>query len=314
MNHTAMRVFLHVLNNGSFSETSRQLHMSQPAVSSIINSLEDELGKKLLIRTSGQRSPIQPTEAGQVFSRFCKNALANYEQLKNDLVRHDTTTPFTLAANPSAHAYLMPKLFRVFSKEFPTAVYQYQTHTTQDEAQRLLDSKTDLIIFAAPIHAPNIESKRFLYDPLQFICPPSMGLKDTIRLKDFKKLPLIIRNPNTHSMKLLNAEFQRLGFSFEDLNIVLEVRGAVDVAQSVSLDMGCGFVPRSLLPTKSIQQNVVPVTVEKLNAKRFVQIARLKDTPLSSGAQLFWDFVFTTSWRDSIFSYDTTQYIDRPHL
>lgn len=68
----AMEAFVRVVDTGSFSETARQLHVGQPAVSKTIAQLEERLGVKLLLRST---RGLTPTEAGENFYQGAKRAI-----------------------------------------------------------------------------------------------------------------------------------------------------------------------------------------------------------------------------------------------
>ncbi|MFX8918523.1 LysR family transcriptional regulator, partial [Acinetobacter baumannii] len=48
----AMRIFARVAETGSFAETARLLHLSAPAVTRAVASLEELIGARLLVRTT----------------------------------------------------------------------------------------------------------------------------------------------------------------------------------------------------------------------------------------------------------------------
>src|SRR6266404_4991350 len=73
----AMRVFVRVVERGSFSAVSRELGIGQPAVSKQISALEEELGTELIHRTS--RSTAL-TEAGR---DLYESALRILDELEN---------------------------------------------------------------------------------------------------------------------------------------------------------------------------------------------------------------------------------------
>ncbi len=58
MNSKQLSVFHEVMRCGSFSEASRNLNRTQPAISAMIANLEQELGYKLFIRRAGQLTPV----------------------------------------------------------------------------------------------------------------------------------------------------------------------------------------------------------------------------------------------------------------
>ncbi len=70
----AMATFVRVVDTGSFSAAARQSNVGQPAVSKMIAQLEDQLGVRLVTRTT---RGLSPTEAGQ---RYYERALRALEE------------------------------------------------------------------------------------------------------------------------------------------------------------------------------------------------------------------------------------------
>ncbi|MCP4186047.1 MAG: LysR family transcriptional regulator [Gammaproteobacteria bacterium] len=72
MNLKQLRAFSEVVKTGSVSEAARRLHRTQPAVSAVISSLEDELGIALFIR-KGMR--LKPAPEAQFLLREANEIL-----------------------------------------------------------------------------------------------------------------------------------------------------------------------------------------------------------------------------------------------
>lgn len=68
----AMRVLVRIADTGGFAEAARQMHLSPPAVTRAIASLEDLIGARLLIRTT--RS-VKLTAAGHRYVDDCRRIL-----------------------------------------------------------------------------------------------------------------------------------------------------------------------------------------------------------------------------------------------
>jgi molybdenum-dependent DNA-binding transcriptional regulator ModE len=77
MEFRELSAFVAVAEEGGMSAASRRLHVSQPALSQTMNSLERELGVKLLVRSS---TGVQPTEAGMAFLAEARALLARRDQ------------------------------------------------------------------------------------------------------------------------------------------------------------------------------------------------------------------------------------------
>src|SRR5205085_1150372 len=74
-----LRYFIAVASNLSFSEASRRLHVAQPALSQTILDLEDEVGGKLLLRTS---RGVKLTATGNAFLTEAQGIMLRAEGAK----------------------------------------------------------------------------------------------------------------------------------------------------------------------------------------------------------------------------------------
>lgn len=68
----AMRTFVKVVESGSFAAAAKVLHMSPPSVTRAVAKLEDEIGTRLLVRTT--RS-LKLTAAGEGYAADCRRIL-----------------------------------------------------------------------------------------------------------------------------------------------------------------------------------------------------------------------------------------------
>lgn len=74
------RVFYIVANNKSITKASKELNISQPAVSKYIKSLEEQLGGTLFIRT---KKGVLLTNEGAMFYNYIKQAIESIKSAEN---------------------------------------------------------------------------------------------------------------------------------------------------------------------------------------------------------------------------------------
>lgn len=307
MNLQWAKVFIGVLDSGSFAAAARQLHMSQPAVSMAIAAMEKELGELLLVRTSGQRSAIRPTHAGEIYRDYCIRFLKLYDEMQVELVQERSFLPFTVATSPTPGSILLPLLKNSFHAAYPKISYQTKAFSGNELLSRLRLHEADMIITGTPAQDNDLLCERFFYDPMELICPKSMQLPSCITLRQLQKLPLVIRNQNCNTMAILVNALKREGISLSDMNVTIQVYGNTDVLQAVSLGTGVGFVTRSLLSAMPHYcENVQSVSVKRLQLDRHLHLIRLKNSNFSNSAKLFWDHALGTRWREGKFSYNTS--------
>jgi DNA-binding transcriptional LysR family regulator len=84
-----MSSFVAVVEAGSFSEAGRRMGQPKSAVSRRVGELEQQLGVRLLQRTT---RVVRPTEAGLEYYQRCVKILAEIEEA-NQLVRQEQATP-----------------------------------------------------------------------------------------------------------------------------------------------------------------------------------------------------------------------------
>ena len=82
-----IETFLCAAENLSLSSAARQLHLSQPAISHQIKSLEDELNTTLFIRSN---TGLKLTEAGRLLLPWARRLLHDTNDLKeaNQLIQN----------------------------------------------------------------------------------------------------------------------------------------------------------------------------------------------------------------------------------
>lgn len=306
MNLQWVKIYLSVLETGSFAGAARQQHMSQPAVSMAIASLEEQIGQVLLLRSPGQRTSIRPTRSGEIFRDYAHRFLEDYNQMRIHLVQEQSFSPFSVATSPTPGSVLLPILTNAFKADFPKIPYELRAHSGNELAHRIRQGEFDIAVTGIPVQDADIISERFFYDPLELICPTAMNISETITLRQLQKLPLIIRNQKCYTMNLLTESLSRIGMSLSDMNVVMQVYGNSDVLQAVSFGSGVGFVTRSLLSTtQNYYGNIDIVSVKRLRIDRHLHLIRLRHGSFSSSAQVFWEYALDSRWREKKFSYNT---------
>lgn len=100
-----LEYYVAIVREGSLSRAARVLHVSQPALTKQIQSLEHEFGVDLLIRL---REGVRPTDAGQRLSEMCEVLLGYVDQIKPAVrtASSEVAGTVTVGMSPS----LMPAL------------------------------------------------------------------------------------------------------------------------------------------------------------------------------------------------------------
>lgn len=150
LNYHHLRYFWAAAREGGVTRASERLHISQPAVSAQIRSLEQALGEKLL-RRSGRS--IALTETGRVVYRYADEIFGLGGELMETLKGRPTGRPARLTAGI---ANVVPKLIAYRLLEPALRLSEpVRVHCLEDRPERLLAElaihRLDLVLADAPL-------------------------------------------------------------------------------------------------------------------------------------------------------------------
>lgn len=146
MNDLMIDYFMAVATNLSFTKTSEELFVSQPAVSKQISQLEKELGVKLFTR-SNQKTQL--TEAGRLyydlFSRF-KTDFIN-TKVEADRIMGKTKGVLRVGFLEGWDLFnIIPSMMRDFKKEFPDSEIIINCCGVKELSTSLLTNNIDIAV------------------------------------------------------------------------------------------------------------------------------------------------------------------------
>lgn len=167
-----LRAFCSLARTGSFTQTARELHLTQSAVSHSMKSLERETGCRLLDRM-GKKAIL--TQAGEQFLRHAQKISEESIRASESLValRNWGHGRLRIGASITACQYILPGVLRDFKESFPDHSIALEPGDTPDLVEALADRRIDLAFCLEPAVDRQTEVERLFTDELVFIVDPS---------------------------------------------------------------------------------------------------------------------------------------------
>ena len=118
INYELYKVFYFVATSLSFSEASKQLYISQSAVSQSIKTLEKKLGQPLFIRSTKK---VQLTPAGKILLKHVEPAMNLIRRGENQLLDSNILGlgQLHIGASDTICRYFLVPYLKQFHKKFP---------------------------------------------------------------------------------------------------------------------------------------------------------------------------------------------------
>lgn len=165
-----IEVFHAIMQAGSISGAAHVLHISQPAVTKVLQHAELQLGLPLFDRVRGKLVPTP--EAQRLF--------VEVDRLNRDLVgirrlaaslRAGESEQLRVMATPTLGASVLPAAMTLWSKAYPNNRCLLATNHTREIVSALLLGEADLALSLQDPRHPGIKAEVLASGPLMVLCP-----------------------------------------------------------------------------------------------------------------------------------------------
>ncbi|MFR3728128.1 LysR family transcriptional regulator [Lacrimispora sp.] len=289
INFELYKVFYHVAATLSFSEASKQLFISQSAVSQSIKVLEKKLNQTLFIRSTKK---VQLTPEGEILLKHIEPAINLIQKGENQLLEANTLNGGQLrigASDTICRYYLVPYLNK-FHKEFPNVHIKVTNQTSIECAHLLENGQVDFIITNYPnsglsssqnVRVINEFSDVFVANEEYF---PLKG--ESVSLQKLQTYPILMLDRKSTTSEFLHHMFQK-----EQLDLVPEIELSsndllIDLAR---IGLGIAFVPDFCIPENDRDLFQVKLT-ETLPVRQMI-VAYNESIPVSQATRQFMDML-----------------------
>lgn len=289
INYELYKVFYHVANTLSFSEASKQLFISQSAVSQSIKVLEKKLNQPLFIRSTKR---VQLTPEGEILLKHIEPAMNLIKQGENQLLEANTLNGGQLrigASDTICRYYLVPYL-KEFHRKYPN-VHIKVTNQTSIACAKLLESgQVDFAITNYPNSGlSNTQNVRIIHEFYDvFVANEEYAAlrNKKVTLKELQTYPILMLDRKSTTSEFLHSMFQR-----HQLDLVPEIELSsndllIDLAR---IGLGIAFVPNYCIPQNEKNLFIVDLA-EKLPTRQMV-VAYNENLPISQAAKQFMEML-----------------------
>ena len=169
-----LATFHAVARLGSVSLAADEMHLTQPAVSIQIGTLEESAGTPLLQRTG---RGIRLTEAGELLAGYAGRILDLWREAGDEMAMLQGVFSGTLRVGAITTAeYLLPPILVNFAKEHPKVKVKLQVGNRDEIVRMLAGQEIDIAIMGRPPAELKTDSSAFAKHPMAFLAAPSHPL------------------------------------------------------------------------------------------------------------------------------------------
>lgn len=281
-----LRAFLALAELRSFTRAAHRCHLSQPAFSALVRSLEDAVGARLFDRDTRN---VELTAEGRWLEEPARRLLADLEALAVDLGDRVALRKgrVSVAALPSLAAGWLPGLFAEYRRAHPGVDLELHD-TLSDQCLELVRSgRADFALAATGPESTEWTTEVLCRDRFHLVCRGDHPLarKAAVRVKDLAAYPFVHFSRSSSVRQHLEAALHP-----QQMATVLEVEHLTTVMGMVEEGVGITVVP-ALTLFEFERGSLVHRPFRLPGLERTIYLVRRADRGLSLAARSLYDLM-----------------------
>jgi len=267
-----LRYFVKIAGCGSFSRAAAELNVAQPALSQHVANIEQELGVKLLARST---RGVTLTECGETLLGHAEAILRQVDNAAR-AVRSQARSPsgtVSVGLPSSASLVMAVPLLMEAERRFPEIAVKVIENHSGYLLEWLKAGRVDMAVAFDAEPAPGIDLHPLLSEDLYLVRPPAPGepADGEVRFLDIAPLPLVLTGRAHGLRKLVEHYAERCGAA-------LAIKTELDALSAIKDVVASGF-GYSILPWPAIRRECEAGT---LRAQRIVEPAITREVQLAT--------------------------------
>lgn len=247
-----LSAFIAIAELGSFSAAGERLHLTQPAISKRIASLEAQLENRLFDRLGRE---VSLTEAGRALLPRAYQIINVLDDTRRALtnLNGEVTGRLTLATSHHIGLHRLPPVLRAFTKQHPNVALDIQFLDSEVAYDEILHGRAEVaVITLAPEPYGLIKAVHIWDDPLDFVAAPEHPLARQLEVSpaDIARHPAVFPGNNTFTHHIVQHLFRAEGLA---PNIAMSTNYLETIKMMVSIGLAWSVLPRTMLDDQVVR-------------------------------------------------------------
>lgn len=299
MNFTHLAAFQAVVETGSVTAAAERLHVSQPALTREIRTLEERLGLPLFDRLP---RGMQPTEAGRLLAGFAGQIFKLAETAETALAELGDLGrgQLSVAASRTTGAYLLPPIVDAYRQRHPGVTLDLEVSNTQAVQDRLLAFECQLGLVEGPVDLQTFDADELGEDEIVAVVGARHPLAragrhdadatgasapDTpLSAAQLEDAELVMREPGSGTREVVEQAYASHGLT---LRPSLSVGSPEAIKQLLRLGHALSWVSRRSVADELAAGLLVQLPIQDVHITRSLRMIWRRGHSLSPSAQAF---------------------------
>lgn len=255
-------------STNSFTQTAKQLFITQPAVSQQMRSLEIELQIPIILR---EHNKIRLTKAGLELTKFAKQT--ELESQKIITVLQNDTEHLKMGCTLSLSSTILPKFIQQLTTR--SNVVTTKINNTQHILQNIRDGKVDFGLIEGNFNKEEFDS--FFVQKENFICVANNQITAT-SIEDLFNQTLLLREPGSGSRNIFENWLAVQNYRSTDFQSIIEIASPSAIVEFLKHNRGVSFMYESLVSKELKSDQLKKLDLTGFHVEHPINLVFLKNS------------------------------------
>lgn len=236
--------FLEVARQKSFTKAAQNLHVSQPTISKVIKTLENEMNVTLLERTGKE---VVLTDAGKAVLKRAQDVVSEFQNLTTELddVFNLKKGEITIGLPPMVGSRFFPKVIGHYRHAYPMIQIKLNEVGSKQIEAGVDEGLLDLGVIAQPATMGGFGTFSFVNEVLQIVmCPDHpLAVYESLSLSELKDEPFVLYKENFSLYDHIMDQCQKRGFRPE---VACQSSQWDFIVEMVGAKLGIALIPETI--------------------------------------------------------------------
>ncbi|MCO1602344.1 LysR family transcriptional regulator [Desulfosporosinus nitroreducens] len=294
-----LKIFVTIVENKDLSQEAEELYLSHPNVSSQIQSLEEELGTKLVNSSSKH---LELTQSGEIYYEYAKQILLLQEKAKQEIKRISNvlTGNLKVGASFTIGEYILPFVVAEFAAQYPKVEIETSIANTREIIQGVQANSLDIALVEGEVdHHSDILVRPLMEDEIILLVPNQHPLArlPIVTHEHLQDQVWILRESGSGTRAFSDKLFQEWGIKARKSYIFGSGQA---IKQAVTAGLGIALVSRWIVRKELNAKELKTIRIKGNPLTRSFYLIGPKNHETSEAMEVFTEQLLTlesTTWR-----------------
>ena len=267
MNINYLMAFIETVKQNSISKASKNLHMTQSALSQQLHAVEKSINVDLLQRSN--RGVILTAE-GEVVVSYAEAIINLYENMLKDLdqLRKDELKEIKIASCNCVGEYLIPCTIYSYKKQHQNVTFSLKSDITKNVMNNIIDCSADVGFIDGKARHEALECINICNNKLVVIYSnKNKAIKNpSILVKELFYMPMILTHQGSGLRGIIEELIASMGIDRRKVKVEMELDTLESIKAAVSADYGISIVPYSSVKKEILNNMLGSLQFDELNS------------------------------------------------